>query len=219
MNVSSGYRKYGFDAYGGKYLQKSDMSYWMNNKLRTDPAGIAFELGKEIEEVEPDFFEIVPTINALWIINPKCHIHMTDATVKLFRNNDIVLRGVYDSVAEKLAKEYHLRFLHLDVELASVGDYFERGKDIITLRFYSDGSAYIHQDCRCPGISAGSIGGGENSFDLKKDFYLTMDAKEIANKCWGSCYKEILGNGKLSSIINKAKKKKGFYLDFRNAVN
>ena len=55
MNVSSGYRKYGFDAYGGKYLQKSDMSYWMNNKLRTDPAGIAFELGKEIEEVELDY--------------------------------------------------------------------------------------------------------------------------------------------------------------------
>ncbi len=79
MNVSSGYRKYGFDAYGGKYLQKSDMSYWMNNPRRTDPGGICFELGEDVEDVEADFFELLPTLNQLWILNPKCHIYMTDA--------------------------------------------------------------------------------------------------------------------------------------------
>lgn len=56
-------------------------------------------------------------------------------TIRLFQDNRVLLRGVYDSVAERLAQKYHLRFLHLDMELVSVGDYFERGVDIITVRF------------------------------------------------------------------------------------
>jgi len=214
MNVSCGYRKNGFDAYGGTILKKEDMSYWMNRPERTDPEGVALGLDEKIEEVESDFFELLPTINAVWINNPKCKIHMTEKTVKLFRNNNVILRGLYDTVAEHLAREYHLRFLHLDQEIASVGDYFERGNDIITLRFREDGSVYVHQDCRCQGISASSMGGGENSVDIPKDFYISMKPKEIADMCWGSCYREIINNGRLSAFMKKAKKKKGFLLDF-----
>ena len=39
MNVSSGFRKNGFDAYGGKILKKEDMSYWMKSRERIDPKG------------------------------------------------------------------------------------------------------------------------------------------------------------------------------------
>lgn len=62
MIVSSGYRKNGFDAHGGKLLQKKDMDFWMNLPERTDPNGICFELSEEVEEVEQGFFELVPTI-------------------------------------------------------------------------------------------------------------------------------------------------------------
>ena len=214
MIVSAGYRKNGFDAFGGKVLKKSDMSYWMNSPDRTDPNGVAFELGEEVVEVEPDFFEIVPTIDELWIINPECNINMTDKTLKLFQKNKVIIRGKYDTAAEKYAREYHLRFLHLDVVLASVGDFYERsGIDIITLRFYSDGSPYIHQDCRCQGSSAGSVGGGEISFDLPKKFYLKMTADEIADRCWHS--ETIKENGILKDFIEKAKEKKGCFLDFK----
>ena len=125
MNVSCGYRKHGFDAYGGKYLRKEDMSYWMDSPDRTDPQGVALGLDEEIKEVEPDFFELLPTIDSLWIHNPECKIHMTDKTIRLFQDNRVLLRGVYDSVAKRLAQKYHLRILHLDMELVSVGDYFE----------------------------------------------------------------------------------------------
>ena len=212
MNVSCGYRKHGFDAYGGKYLRKEDMNYWMDSPDRTDPQGVALGLDEEIKEVEPDFFELLPTIDSLWIHNPECKIHMTDKTIRLFQDNRVLLRGVDDSVADRLARKYHLRFLHLDVELVSDGDYFERGVDIITVRFREDGSAYIHQDCRCQGSSAGSIGGGEISFDIPKDFYLTKTPEEIADMCWHSS--KIIANGKLSAFMEKAKNKNGFLLDF-----
>lgn len=214
MIVSSGYRKRGFDAYGGTILRKEDMSYWENSPKRTDPMGVAIGLGDDVELVESSFFETVPTISAIWMENPKCKLQMTDEVVKLLRANRVLLRGFYNSTAEEYARQYHLRFLLLDVPLASVGDYYERGIDIITLRFYEDGSPYIHQDCRCQGISAGSVGGGETSFDLPKDFYLTMTPKEIADKCWGSCYRELLDNGKLKATMAAAKKKGGFLLEF-----
>lgn len=214
MIVSSGYRKNGFDAHGGAVLKKSDMSFWMNLKERTDPRGVAFELGEEVEEVEPDFFELVPTIRELWILNPKCRIYMTEETQQLFHRNKLLVRGWFDSSAEQLAREYHLRFLHLDTELACVGSYWERGNNLITLRFYEDGSAYIHQDCRCQGISAGNTGGGEVSFDLPKDFYRTMTDQEIADQCWGVVRAEIVEKGKLRSVMKQARSKKGFYFDF-----
>lgn len=99
------------------------------------------------------------------------------------------------------------------MKLATVGDYFDRGVDVITLRFYGDGKPYIHMDCMCQGISAGSMGGGEVSFDLPEDFYLTMTAEEIAGKCWRS--KTILNNGILQEFMQKAKEKNGYFLNFK----
>ena len=62
MIVSSGYRKNGFDAHGGKLLQKKDMDFWMNLPERTNPRGVCFELGDEVEEVEQGFFEFAGCI-------------------------------------------------------------------------------------------------------------------------------------------------------------
>ncbi len=188
------------------------MSYWMNERIRVDPQGVALGLDEEVREVEPDFFELLPTIDSVWIHNAECDLHMTERTAELFRRNNVVLRGAYDTAAERLAREYRLRFLHLDVELVSLGDYFERGVDIITLRFCEDGSAYIHQDCRCQGSSAGQIGGGEISVDIPDDFYLSLTCEQIAKKCWHSG--DIVANGKLAAFLEKVKSKGGFLLEF-----
>ena len=212
MIVGLGFRKNGFDAFGGEILRKENMAYWRNDERRTDPRGVALGLGEEIREVEPDFFELLPTINSVWIHNPECDLHMTEKTAALFQKNHVILRGVYESAAERLAREYRLRFLHLDVELASEGDYFGNGVDIITVRFREDGSAYIHQDCRCQGSAPGQTGGGEVSFDIPKDFYLSMTSEELAEKCW--CTKAIIANGVLAAFMEKAKSKGGCFLDF-----
>ena len=211
MNVSAGYRKRGFDAYGGKVLKAEHFSYWKEDEL-ANPSGVALELGEEIEVVELGVFDLLPTLYQLWILNPNCKIYMSEENIAMFQKNAVIIRGKYGTGAENFAQQYHLRFLPLDIELAKAGDYFERGVDIVTLRFYDDGSAYIHQDCRCQGISAGNTGGGEVSFNLPDDFYLTMTASELADKCWISG--KIKENGVLASAMKRAKAKGGFLVDY-----
>ena len=145
MIVSSGYRKNGFDAHGGKLLQKKDMDFWMNLPERTDPSGICFELSEEVEEVEQGFFELVPTICELRILNPDCRLYLSEKEKELFQKNNVLIRGDFDTSAEAFAKENRLYFLHTDTVIAREGDYYEREIDILTLCFYQDGSAYINQ--------------------------------------------------------------------------
>ena len=47
------------------------------------------------------------------------------------------------------------------------------------------------------------------------DFYRTMTPQELVDRCWGSCYAELLSNGKLAAFMECAKAKGGFFLDFR----
>lgn len=221
MIVSNGHGKYGFDAYGGKILRAEDMAFWMDDPQRVDPEGISFELGKDVEEVEAGFFKLVPTIRELFILNPECNINMTCGTARLFSENNVLIRGEFDQAAERFAKEYGLRFLHSDVELATAGDYDSPGGiDVISLRFYRDGSAYIHQNNICVGSSAGWNGGGEISIDLPDDFYISMDAKAIAAKCRSRCRESVESCGILSALLTKAGIKGGFYFDYsESAVN
>ena len=211
MIVKSGYMKFGFDASDGRILKKEDMNSWINSERMTDPRGVALGLGGDVEEVEPDFFEILPTVKSVWIENPECNLNLDEKTVKLFQKNMVILRGVYDTAAEKLARKHRLRFLHFDVQIASVGDYFDKGKDTITIRFNEYGRVYVNQDCRCQGISAGSTGGGESNFDLPADFYL-MKPNQIAEKCWHT--NRIIGSGKLAAFMKMAREKNGYLLDF-----
>ena len=54
--------------------------------------------------------------------------------------------------------------------------------------------------------------GGEVSFDIPNDFYLSMTSEELAEKCWRT--KAIIANGVLAAFMEKAKNKGGFLLDF-----
>lgn len=110
--------------------------------------------------------------------------------------------------AEAFSEKYGLRFLHRDVELAMAGDYSSPGgTDIITLRFREDGSAYIHQDNHC------NYGDNEKSIALPDDFYFSMDAEQIAGKCWNErCTKQIMDSGVLQALLEKAGRKGGFLL-------
>lgn len=214
MIVGNGFMKYGFDAYGDKVLKAEHMAYWMEDPQRTDPDGISFELGKDIEEVEEDFFDLVPTIKELYILNPECNVIMSDRSVELFKENNVLIRGEFDKAGERFAEKYGLRFLHTDVELACAGDYRDAGGvDTITVRFNEDGSSYIRQNNMCVGSSAGWSGGGEICFDLPKDFYITMDAAGIADRCWKSCSELIKTNGILEELMKTAKIKGGFLID------
>ena len=210
MIVGSGCRKHGLYAHDGSVLRKSDMSFWLDDPRLTDQNGLCLELGKEVTEVEDDVFELMPTVNEIWIENTEFSMTLSDKTVQQFRKNSLTLRGYFDSSAEKLAEKYGLTFLHADVQIGREGNYFEYGVNAAELRFYDDGSAFVCQDCLCQGSSAGSSGGGSARFDLPRDFYLTMSAEQIADKCWDCLYVSIVRKGILAGLIKKAKAKNGF---------
>lgn len=215
MLVRNGYNKYGFDVHDEGILKAEDMQHWMDSDQRTDPRGISFELGIHVDGVEAGFFMLVPTIRELFILNPECDVAMTDETVELFHKNDVLIRGPFDGAAEQFAKQYGLRFMHSDIELAMDGDYnTAAGIDVISLCFKKDYTPYIHQDNKCVGSSAGWCGGGEIDFDLPDKFYLNMSAKDLAKECWKSCEEGIKNSEELKTFLKKAKEKGGYYIDY-----
>ena len=213
MIVSNSHKREGFSANGGKLLCSSDMNFWKGKPKMTDPNGVYFELQDGIEEVEDGFFELLPTLSELEIANSVRKIGMTEKTLEIFRNNNVLIRGVFDSYAETFAKEHGLRFLHSDFCLALDGDYSSLcGIDEITLRFTSDAQPYIRQENFCSGSSTGNNGGGHIDIQLPKNFHLTHSQKDIANLCWGNCREKIESSFAIGTFLEKARKLDGYFL-------
>lgn len=216
MKVSSSDHFSGFAAEGGGMLCISDLGFYEQNGMLKKPCKDGFELGDGITDVEAGVFDLMPQLRYILIAPSVRSIGVTEKTREIFEKNDVCIIGRFDTYAESFAREQRLRFVHDDIELASEGDYFGPGHDIITLCLYDNGTALIHEDCRCQGISAGNTGGGECDVRLPKDFYLTHSANDIADLCWGSCYSAIMKCGALKSFLAKAKKKRGFCFRFND---
>ena len=211
--VTNTYSRYyrGIDACGEGVLRPSDIEYFKREDFVKDKEPVSLIISGGITEVEAGFFDIFLTLAEVIVPDSVRRISLSDESRRLFRKNKVVLRGPFDSYADRFAKEKGFSYLHSDIELARHGDYYERGVDIITLRFRPDGSPFIHQDCRCQGSSAGSVGGGEVSFDLPKGFYKKQTPEDIANQVWGSCYGQVRDSKALKTFLEKAKERKGYY--------
>ena len=210
MKVSSSYHLYGLQAEGEGTLHIHDLDYYIGRDDLTNPLTGGFELTDGVTDVEEGFFDNIPNLTQIMIAPSVKHIGVTDKTKEIFAKNGVFVRGKFDTYAEQFAREYGICFVHANIELACTGDYFEHGNYLITLRMFPDGTAKIHQDCRCQGSSAGSVGGGECDVDLPNDFYLTHSPENIADLCWGSCYSLIVNCAALKEFLSKAKCKQGF---------
>ena len=201
----------GIDAFGEGPLHVKDIVYHSEEEFRKNRAPVSFILCPGVTTVEAGVFDIFLSIAELVVSDTITRIDMSEKSVKLFRKNRVTVRAPFGSYGEAFAKKYKLNFLHSDLELARRGDYYERGIDIITLRFRPDGSPFIHQDCRCQGSSAGSVGGGEVDLDLPLRFYEKQTAEDIAGMVWGSCYEQVRSSVELKTFLKKAKERKGYF--------
>lgn len=199
----------GYSAYGEGELCVKDCEGYKKEDFVDKK--ISFYLYSDVTSVEEGFFDIFDGLKEIIIPDTVTYIGVTDVTLEILQKNKVLIRGAFDSYAEKFAKKYELEFLHSDLEIACVGDYFDGGVDIITIKFSLSAQPCIHQDSRCQGNSAGSTGGGEVSISIPEDFYLTHTAEDIADMCWGSCYEKISKNTKLKDFLEKAKMKKGYH--------
>lgn len=127
----------------------------------------------------------------------------------ILKRNRTIIRGSFDSYAEKFSKQYGLPFLHDDIEIGRSRNEYE--SYIITLRFHADGRPYIYQNCITGGISPGCNGGCEKSIDLPMNFYKKMTSGDIADCCIGCCYSQIKSNKKLAVFLKKADQRGGYY--------
>lgn len=211
--VSNSYARFykGISASGKGRLCVSDITYHKKEDFLKSKESVSIEIKPDITEVEKGFFDIFITLKQLVIAKSVKQIDVSQETLDLFHTNNVVIRGYFDTYADNFAKKYGLPFMHSDMVIARVGDYFSpAGIDIITLCFTPNGKPFIHQNCLCQGSSAGSSGGGENSFDLPADFYRRYTTEKIAAECRGTCYDDICNNADLKSFLEIAKARKGF---------
>lgn len=205
-------RENGFCAHGDHYLKKEHVLSRMDAPELSNSRGITFILSPEIQEVEDGFFMQLPKIKKLIIQNPECNIKLDRETDSLFHKNDVLICGVFDGIAEKIAREHGLKFLHTQLLLAADGELDSRnGCESKTLCFRDNGEAYIRQACDSMSF------GGELEFDLPADFY-QQDIDSFAKEWGGRFAEKMKQNEELIVLLQKAKIKGGCFTDFGNPI-
>ena len=187
----------------------------MIEDLLEEPEGFVFEIESGCTEVECGVFDGLTNLYEIDIPPTVKKITLSEESLALFRKNGMLICGVFDSYAEQFAKEYHLRFLHSDIEIARVGDVSNRvGTDIITLCLTAKGMPFLKMQNFTQGSSAGNMGGGDNFADIPRNFYQVWTQEQLASHCWGTCHDAIMKCEELSTFLEKAKERKGFYFKF-----
>ena len=165
------------------------------------------EFTKGITKVTKGFIEAFTSIECLVIAFSVKSIERTPELDNLLITNNVLIRGEYNSLAEKLAKELGLQFLHCDIFLCwtrsspagNYDGYYENTKR--TLCFRLDGPPYIYREIFTPGISAGNNGGADLREDLPEDFYVGCDLDGFTYNLPLICEESIMQNKQLERFL------------------
>ena len=168
---------------------------------------------KGITSVTKGFIEAFTSMECLVIARSVKSVEMTPELEKYLKDNDVLIRGEYNTLAERLAKQLGLRFLHSDILLGWTSFEHEGYRESTkrTLCFRTDGPPYILRNIFTPGISAGSNGGADLREDLPEDFYAGLDLDGFTYLLPAKCEEAIMKNKELErflKISNQRLKKK-----------
>lgn len=192
----------------------SDMRLSQNEREKFSgekPEQVSFYIYEGVTAIERGGLDVFHGLRELFIADSVREIGVSPELEAILRNNRVLIRGNFNSYAEKFARKYGLPFLHSDIELSREPGHEERSSVMVTLRFNSSGTPRLHQDYRCQGIAASCTGGGENDVPLPVNFYKTMTTEDIADKCWGSAYHSIVTSSRLKKFLKTAKERGGYY--------
>ena len=178
--------------------------------LLKDSPGYGSETG--FTGLDTAFLEKLATLKELILPDTITHIDLTPALEKIFRDNDTLIRGSFDSFAESFANGNGLRFRPADLIFAEFEDTRWREFTVMTLIFKRNGSVEIKETSSSPGSSAGNTFGGSFTHSLPCDFYMTQTEEEIAKRFDKDAREAIVSDGRLAGFIEKAKTH-GFYRD------
>ena len=165
--------------------------------------------GKGIREVEPGVIELFPNLLDLITEVDVRKIGCTPAAEELLKRNHVILRGPFNSPAEKLAKKLGLRFIHKNIFLSRYRDADHDQSTEITLCFQYQEPPFFWRDDKCTGISAGNTGGGTVRTDLDEDFYVGYDAERFAEDYVGAHhYEKVRNNQELAAFLAEANRRR-----------
>ena len=175
------------------------------------PQEISFQIYESLQDgftgIDGAFLERIHTLKELMIADSVTEIHMTDKLLDLLRGNRTLIRGSFDSAAEKMANQYHLLFKPKDYCFLHHTEERYHESTTLSIVFHRDGSGTIDEDVTTPGSSAGNTFGGTFKKELPAEFWKSMTAEQIAEMYSGYLKEAILKNGRLAEFIRKAQEK------------
>ncbi|WP_028506145.1 hypothetical protein [Ruminococcus sp. FC2018] len=169
----------------------------------TDTLACGYDYG--FTSIDTAFLEKLDTLKELVLPDSITDIKMTPKLEKLLKNNGVLIRGTFDSFAEKFAAENGLHFRHRDLFLASYEFAPAHETTTLTLQFLRDGSAQIEENVSSPGSSSSHCFGGTFYHALDREFFLHKSAEDIADRFGKSLHDELIENGRLADFLEKAR--------------
>lgn len=154
-----------------------------------------------ITEIKEGFLDAFSHVDCLIFSRTVTDAAVSPNLLKQLRDRNVLIRGEYDTFAESFAKANGLTFLHSDIHIADDEIKIACENDIITLRFHLNAPPDILYDCYTPGISAGSMGGGEFVKTLSPDFYVNCTIEMFAEKFSERVTDQILANDALKRFL------------------
>ena len=188
-----------FQKFKKEYKRKpNDISLFIEDSM-----SYGFDYG--FTSVDTAFLEKLDTLKELILPDSITDIKMTPTLEKILKENNTLIRGTFNSFAERFANENGLNFRHSDYRFAYY--FFEPAQESteLNLIFKRDGTVIIEEKISSPGSSAGNTFGGEFYHSLKSDFYMTQTAEDVAGMFGKSLYNAIISSGKLANFIETAK--------------
>ena len=186
---------------GEGVLRLEDTELWHESSRNWAKKYDTLSVTEGITGIGEGYIDFFSHIDCLILSRTVESVAVSPELLKLWRKRKVLIRGEYDTFAEKFAGENGLRFLHSDIHLADDDIEIAHEHDIITLRFHENGSNDIHYNCFSPGSSAGSYGGGEYANPLPREFYVGCTIEDFSNIFNERVRGQILSNETLKRFL------------------
>lgn len=164
---------------------------------------------EDICRVEAGVIELFPNLQDLIVEADLKELPCTPELETLLKKNNVILRGSFNSPAEKLAKKLGLRFIHKNIFLAQrYNEEYHEGSTI-TLCFEEGEPPFILRDDVTQGWAASNSGGGTVRTDLPEDFYVGYETAEaFADDYVGRYFWEkVCANKELAAFLKEINKR------------
>ncbi len=161
-----------------------------------------------ITAVKKGFLESFVLLRELIIDSSVKNIEMTDKLRELLKNNKVIIRGSYDTYAERFAEENGLLFIHKDIYIGIRHNEEHCESRTATLHFDESGQMSLLYEDLCQGISAGNTMGGEFTRDMPEEFHKGCTLEKFGDMMPEAYFDQIMKNKELEAFLERYAKRK-----------